>query len=113
MYETRTIQVPGPFKVGPLTTSGSYIMMEFIEFGVCRGNQMDTVKQNLECHGVLVLGGSFYNAYFECPVLKSLVMLPNVLPCQCQGNSCHSLAQPCNSGSSIWIPKGKVVSTTF
>ncbi|KAJ6328546.1 hypothetical protein OIU77_010268 [Salix suchowensis] len=59
MYETRTIQVPGPFKVGPLTTSGSYIMMEFIEFGVCRGNQMDTVKQNLECHGVLVLEDHF------------------------------------------------------
>ncbi|KAB5527040.1 hypothetical protein DKX38_020887 [Salix brachista] len=58
-------------------------------------------------------GGSFYNAYFECPVLKSLVMPPNVLPCQCQGNSCHSLAQPCNSGSSIWIPKGKVASSTF
>ncbi|KAF9668901.1 hypothetical protein SADUNF_Sadunf14G0051700 [Salix dunnii] len=58
-------------------------------------------------------GGSFYNACFECPVLKCLVMPPTALPCQCQGNSCHSLAQPCNSGSSIWIPKGKVASTTL
>ncbi|KAG5231315.1 protein-ribulosamine kinase [Salix suchowensis] len=138
MYETRTIQVPGPFKVGPLPTSGSYIMMEFIEFGVCRGNQFVLGRKLAEMHKTrsrpVMLdpacyyghseaefgmswcassGGSFYNAYFECPVLKSLVMLPNVLPCQCQGNSCHSLAQPCNSGSSIWIPKGKVASTTF
>ncbi|KAL2477757.1 Protein-ribulosamine 3-kinase [Forsythia ovata] len=36
MYETRSIRVPKPFKVGPLPIGGSYIIMEFIEFGASR-----------------------------------------------------------------------------
>uniref|UniRef100_A0A2P2LB70 protein-ribulosamine 3-kinase n=1 Tax=Rhizophora mucronata TaxID=61149 RepID=A0A2P2LB70_RHIMU len=40
MYETRTIRVPRPFKVGTLPSGGSYIIMEFIEFGSSRGNQV-------------------------------------------------------------------------
>ncbi|KAL2460737.1 Protein-ribulosamine 3-kinase [Abeliophyllum distichum] len=36
MYETRSIRVPKPFKVGPLPKGGSYIIMEFIEFGASR-----------------------------------------------------------------------------
>lgn len=39
MYETRTIRVPQPYKVGPLPTGGSFIIMEFIEFGASRGDQ--------------------------------------------------------------------------
>lgn len=38
MYETSTIRVPKPHKVGALPTGGSYIIMEFIEFG-SRGSQ--------------------------------------------------------------------------
>ncbi|XP_022859418.1 protein-ribulosamine 3-kinase, chloroplastic [Olea europaea var. sylvestris] len=36
MYETRSIRVPKPFKVGTLPTGGSYIIMEYIEFGSSR-----------------------------------------------------------------------------
>ncbi|CDP20923.1 unnamed protein product [Coffea canephora] len=39
MHETRTVRVLKPFKVGPLPTGGSYIIMEFIEFGASRSNQ--------------------------------------------------------------------------
>ncbi|CAI0425231.1 unnamed protein product [Linum tenue] len=39
MYETETIRVPRPFKVGALPTGGSYIIMEYIEFGAARSNQ--------------------------------------------------------------------------
>ncbi|XP_061966953.1 protein-ribulosamine 3-kinase, chloroplastic isoform X2 [Populus nigra] len=46
MYETRTIRVPRPFKVGSLPTGGSYIIMEFIEFGASRGNQGES---SLKC----------------------------------------------------------------
>lgn len=50
MYETRTIRVPRPFKVGPLPTGGSYIIMEFIEFGASRGNQSVLGKKLAEMH---------------------------------------------------------------
>ncbi|EEF50460.1 kinase, putative [Ricinus communis] len=50
MYETRTIRVPRPFKVGPLPTGGSYIIMEFIEFGASRGNQPLLGKKLAEMH---------------------------------------------------------------
>ncbi|KAH9788093.1 protein-ribulosamine 3-kinase [Citrus sinensis] len=50
MYETRTIRVPRPFKVGALPTGGSYIIMEFIEFGSSRGNQSVFGKKLAEMH---------------------------------------------------------------
>ncbi|CAA6674800.1 unnamed protein product [Spirodela intermedia] len=34
MYATKTIRVPQPFKVGALPTGGSFIIMEYIEFGL-------------------------------------------------------------------------------
>lgn len=42
MYETKSIRVPQPYKVGALPTGGSYIIMEFIEFGSSRGDQVNT-----------------------------------------------------------------------
>uniref|UniRef100_A0A0C9RH04 protein-ribulosamine 3-kinase n=1 Tax=Wollemia nobilis TaxID=56998 RepID=A0A0C9RH04_9CONI len=39
MYSTNTIRVPKPFKVGPLLGRGSYIIMEFIDFGSSRTDQ--------------------------------------------------------------------------
>ncbi|KAG5037064.1 hypothetical protein JHK86_017904 [Glycine max] len=39
MYETGTIRVPKPYKVGLLPTGGSFIIMEFIQFGASRGYQ--------------------------------------------------------------------------
>ncbi|KAK3428740.1 hypothetical protein EUGRSUZ_E00217 [Eucalyptus grandis] len=50
MYETGTIHVPRPFKVGPLPTGGSFIIMEFIEFGTSRGNQPVLGKKLAEMH---------------------------------------------------------------
>ncbi|GAY42080.1 hypothetical protein CUMW_064140 [Citrus unshiu] len=50
MYETRTIRAPRPFKVGALPTGGSYIIMEFIEFGSSRGNQSVFGKKLAEMH---------------------------------------------------------------
>ncbi|GAB2252086.1 hypothetical protein Droror1_Dr00004933 [Drosera rotundifolia] len=50
MYETKTIRVPRPFKVGSLPRGGSYIIMEFIEFGASRGNQSALGKQLGEMH---------------------------------------------------------------
>ncbi|KAF2315354.1 hypothetical protein GH714_038908 [Hevea brasiliensis] len=50
MYETRTIRVPKPFKVGPLPAGGSYIIMEFIEFGAFRGNQSVLGRKLAEMH---------------------------------------------------------------
>ncbi|XP_062156590.1 protein-ribulosamine 3-kinase, chloroplastic isoform X2 [Alnus glutinosa] len=50
MYETRTIRVPKPFKVGPLPRGGSYIIMEFIEFGYSRGNQSVLGRKLAEMH---------------------------------------------------------------
>ncbi|KAL6569463.1 hypothetical protein OROMI_013977 [Orobanche minor] len=50
MYETGSIRVPKPFKVGSLPTGGSYIIMEFIEFGASRGNQSELGRKLAEMH---------------------------------------------------------------
>ncbi|KAK6162447.1 hypothetical protein DH2020_002288 [Rehmannia glutinosa] len=50
MYETGSIRVPKPFKVGPLSTGGSYIIMEYIEFGASRGNQSALGRKLAEMH---------------------------------------------------------------
>ncbi|GAB2290956.1 hypothetical protein Dimus_025214 [Dionaea muscipula] len=50
MFETQTIHVPKPFKVGSLPGGGSYIIMEFIEFGASRGNQSTLGRQLAEMH---------------------------------------------------------------
>ncbi|KAL0397843.1 UNVERIFIED_CONTAM: Protein-ribulosamine 3-kinase, chloroplastic [Sesamum calycinum] len=50
MYETRSIRVPKPFKVGPLPTGGSYIIMEFIEFGASWGYQSALGRKLAEMH---------------------------------------------------------------
>ncbi|KAJ6840142.1 protein-ribulosamine 3-kinase, chloroplastic [Iris pallida] len=50
MYATKSIRVPRPFKVGPLPTGGSFIIMEFIEFGSSRGNQSDLGRKLAEMH---------------------------------------------------------------
>ncbi|CAG7903066.1 unnamed protein product [Brassica rapa] len=56
MYETKTIRVPKPHKanscvkqVGALPTGGSYIIMEFIEFG-SRGSQAELGRKLAEMH---------------------------------------------------------------
>ncbi|XP_050387562.1 LOW QUALITY PROTEIN: protein-ribulosamine 3-kinase, chloroplastic [Argentina anserina] len=50
MYKTGSIRVPKPFKVGPLPTGGSYIIMEFIDFGLSRRNQSDLGRKLAEMH---------------------------------------------------------------
>ncbi|XP_024312321.1 protein-ribulosamine 3-kinase, chloroplastic isoform X5 [Brachypodium distachyon] len=40
MYDTKSIRVPLPYKVGSLPTGGSFIIMEFIQFGRSRGDQL-------------------------------------------------------------------------
>ncbi|XP_042039067.1 protein-ribulosamine 3-kinase, chloroplastic isoform X2 [Salvia splendens] len=50
MYETRTIRVPQPFKYGALPSGGSYIIMEFIEFGASRFNQAALGRKLAEMH---------------------------------------------------------------
>ncbi|EXB74434.1 hypothetical protein L484_002285 [Morus notabilis] len=50
MYETKSIRVPKPFKVGSLPTGGSYIIMEFIEFGASRGDQSVLGTKLAELH---------------------------------------------------------------
>ncbi|KAF9601316.1 hypothetical protein IFM89_018744 [Coptis chinensis] len=50
MFETKSIRVPRPFKVGPLPTGGSYIIMEFIEFGSSRGEQSVLGRNLAEMH---------------------------------------------------------------
>ncbi|GAB4861838.1 hypothetical protein Ancab_037094 [Ancistrocladus abbreviatus] len=50
MHETNTIHVPKPFKVGSLPGGGSYIIMEFIEFGASRGNQSVLGRKLAEMH---------------------------------------------------------------
>lgn len=50
MYATGSIRVPKPFKVGPLSTGGSYIIMEYIEFGASRGNQSMLGRKLAEMH---------------------------------------------------------------
>ncbi|KAH7864353.1 hypothetical protein Vadar_028642 [Vaccinium darrowii] len=50
MYDTRSIRVPRPFKFGALPTGGSYIIMEFIEFGASRSNQSALGRKLAEMH---------------------------------------------------------------
>ncbi|KAL3829622.1 hypothetical protein ACJIZ3_018424 [Penstemon smallii] len=50
MYETRSVRVPKPFKVGSLPTGGSYIIMEYIEFGASRGDQSVLGRKLAEMH---------------------------------------------------------------
>ncbi|KAL9303902.1 hypothetical protein ACSQ67_021165 [Phaseolus vulgaris] len=50
MYETGTICVPKPYKFGPLPTGGSFIIMEFIQFGASRGYQSELGKKLAEMH---------------------------------------------------------------
>ncbi|XP_042480470.1 protein-ribulosamine 3-kinase, chloroplastic [Macadamia integrifolia] len=50
MYETKTIRVPQPFKVGALPQGGSYIIMEFVEFGSSRGEQSLLGRKLAEMH---------------------------------------------------------------
>ncbi|CAA6656312.1 unnamed protein product [Spirodela intermedia] len=50
MYATKTIRVPQPFKVGALPTGGSFIIMEYIEFGSSRGDQSVLGKKLAEMH---------------------------------------------------------------
>ncbi|KAK3034891.1 hypothetical protein RJ639_033254 [Escallonia herrerae] len=50
MYETRSIRVPKPFKVGELPTGGSYIIMEFIDFGSSRGEQSALGRKLAQMH---------------------------------------------------------------
>ncbi|XP_014522475.1 protein-ribulosamine 3-kinase, chloroplastic isoform X2 [Vigna radiata var. radiata] len=50
MYETRTICVPKPYKFGPLPTGGSFIIMEFIQFGASRGFQSELGRKLAEMH---------------------------------------------------------------
>lgn len=49
MHATNTIRVPKPFKAGPLPGRGSYIIMEFIEFGSSRG-QAELGRKLAEMH---------------------------------------------------------------
>ncbi|KAI3693895.1 hypothetical protein L1987_76850 [Smallanthus sonchifolius] len=50
MYETKSIRVPKPFKVGAFSTGGSYIIMEYIEFGSSRGDQSVLGRKLAEMH---------------------------------------------------------------
>ncbi|XP_072987446.1 protein-ribulosamine 3-kinase, chloroplastic [Typha latifolia] len=50
MYDTKSIRVPMPYKVGPLPTGGSFIIMEFIEFGPSRGSQSVLGRKLAEMH---------------------------------------------------------------
>ncbi|KAF6133963.1 hypothetical protein GIB67_040727 [Kingdonia uniflora] len=50
MYATESIRVPRPFKVGSLRTGGSYIIMEFVEFGSSRGDQSVLGKKLANMH---------------------------------------------------------------
>ncbi|CAJ1949974.1 unnamed protein product [Sphenostylis stenocarpa] len=50
MYETGTIRVPKPYKFGPLPTGGSFIIMEFIQFGASRGYQSELGRKLAEMH---------------------------------------------------------------
>ncbi|KAG1354604.1 protein-ribulosamine 3-kinase, chloroplastic [Cocos nucifera] len=50
MYATKSIRVPKPYKVGPLPTGGSYIIMEFIKLGFSRGSQTVLGRRLAEMH---------------------------------------------------------------
>uniref|UniRef100_A0A453J751 protein-ribulosamine 3-kinase n=1 Tax=Aegilops tauschii subsp. strangulata TaxID=200361 RepID=A0A453J751_AEGTS len=50
MYDTKSIRVPLPYKVGSLPTGGSFIIMEFIQFGRSRGDQSALGRKLAEMH---------------------------------------------------------------
>uniref|UniRef100_A0A803MQ13 Protein-ribulosamine 3-kinase, chloroplastic n=1 Tax=Chenopodium quinoa TaxID=63459 RepID=A0A803MQ13_CHEQI len=50
MYETNKIRVPKPYKVGSLPRGGSYIIMEFVEFGAARSGQPALGRKLAEMH---------------------------------------------------------------
>ncbi|KAK9757995.1 hypothetical protein RND81_01G199400 [Saponaria officinalis] len=50
MNETNTIRVPRPYKVGSLPRGGSYIIMEFVEFGSSRSGQAALGRKLAEMH---------------------------------------------------------------
>ncbi|KAI3940341.1 hypothetical protein MKW98_024748 [Papaver atlanticum] len=50
MYDTKSVRVPKPLKVGSLPSGGSFIIMEYIEFGSSRGDQSVLGKKLAEMH---------------------------------------------------------------
>ncbi|KAL6649088.1 hypothetical protein ACP70R_013312 [Stipagrostis hirtigluma subsp. patula] len=62
MYDTKTIRVPLPYKVGSLPTGGSFIIMEYIEFGRSRGDQSALGRKLAEMHKAAISdkGYGFY-----------------------------------------------------
>ncbi|GBG63632.1 hypothetical protein CBR_g38943 [Chara braunii] len=50
MHNTGTIRVPRPYKVGPLPRRGSYIIMEYIQFGASNRSQAVLGEQLAEMH---------------------------------------------------------------
>ncbi|VAI10947.1 unnamed protein product [Triticum turgidum subsp. durum] len=50
MYDTKSIRVPLPYKVGSLPTGGSFIIMEYIQFGRSRGDQSALGRKLVEMH---------------------------------------------------------------
>ncbi|PWZ04146.1 Protein-ribulosamine 3-kinase, chloroplastic [Zea mays] len=50
MYDTKSIRVPLPYKVGSLPTGGSFIIMEFIEFGRSKGRPVRLGRKLAEMH---------------------------------------------------------------
>ncbi|VFQ84018.1 unnamed protein product [Cuscuta campestris] len=50
MFETSSVRVPKPYKVGSLPTGGSYIIMEFIEFGAHKRDQSAIGRKLAEMH---------------------------------------------------------------
>nr|CAB3502222.1 unnamed protein product [Digitaria exilis] len=63
MYETNSIRVPLPYKVGSLPTGGSFIIMEFIEFGRSRGDQVMPKQPGFEKRRDLYLLYHYLNHY--------------------------------------------------
>ncbi|VAI24512.1 unnamed protein product [Triticum turgidum subsp. durum] len=50
MYDTKSIHVPLPYKVGSLPTGSSFIIMEYIQFGRSRGDQTALGRKLAEMH---------------------------------------------------------------
>eukprot|EP00850_Spirogloea_muscicola_P020956 SM000232S07926 [mRNA] locus=s232:26480:29056:- [translate_table: standard] len=50
MWETHTLRIPKPFKVGSLPGRGSFIIMEYIELGSPQGGQAVLGRQLAEMH---------------------------------------------------------------
>lgn len=50
MYNTKSIRIPRPFKFGPLPSGGSFIIMEFVEFGSYKEIQLVLGRRLAEMH---------------------------------------------------------------